>query len=246
MSNSLTTLNSDYLIYVGVLGVFLGLVIFIYFLYQRLRWIVQKLSKKETTPPNILYGLVKLVLIVAWTSCFGTILFVGAFLRAYHTFTVEKPIAEIRTQALDGRKPYPVALVHFTSVRPKITRYLFINGDQWMIEGDILKWNHWLNFLGLHTRYRLTRLRSRYINTEAEMRQPHTIHSLVPAEEHPLWRYLYQYGYRLPLVSTVYGNASFQHLGKDKTYSVYVGTSGFIIREKVYQKQKPNLLWREK
>ena len=245
MLNSLTRFNADVLIFVGVIGIFLGFTALFYFLFRRIRWTIQKLLKQETTPPKVISSFVKLVLIVAWTSCFGTIFFVSAFLRSYHTFTLEKPIAEIRTQKLDGRKTYPVYLVHFTSVRPKVTRHLFIKGNQWMIEGDILKWNHRLNVLGLHARYRLTRLRGRYINTEAEMHQPRSIHSLVHEEEHPFWRYLYQYGYRLPFVSTVYGNASFQNLGQDKTYLIYVGTSGFIVREKVDQKQTRSSLWRK-
>ena len=55
-----------------------------------------------------------------------------------------------------------------------------------MIEGDIIKWKNWLNFLGLHTRYRLTRLQGRYSSVEAEVHQPHTIHSLSEREGDPL------------------------------------------------------------
>ena len=101
-----------------------------------------------------------------------------------------------------------------------------------MIEGDILKWDNWLNFLGLHTRYRLTRLRGRYMTTEAEIEQARTIHSLVDDENDPFWRYLYRYGPQLPFVSTVYGNAAYQASGENKHYLIFVGTSGFVVREK--------------
>ena len=237
MPISLTELNPNFLIYAGAIGIFLGLLFFIYFLYRRIRWIIQVLSRQKTTSPKLLSGLGKLLLILIWISCFGMLLFISAFLRAYHVFTYEKPIAEIRTQKLDREKTYPSAVVHFSSTQPNIRRHLFIKGDQWMIEGDILKWKNWLNFLGLHTRYRLTRIRGRYLSTEAELHQPQSIHSLVSQEKHPLWGYLYQYGQRLPFVSTVYGNASFQNLGEDRTYLIYIGPSGFIIREKVQQKQ---------
>jgi hypothetical protein len=106
-----------------------------------------------------------------------------------------------------------------------------VRGDQWMIEGDILKWDHWLNFLGLKTRYRLTRLRGRYLETEMEIRHRPTVYSLVKEENHPLWRYLYLYGHQLPFVSTVYGNAAFQTSTENKRYFLYAGTSGFLVRE---------------
>jgi hypothetical protein len=101
-----------------------------------------------------------------------------------------------------------------------------------MIEGDILKWDNWLNFLGLHTRYRLTRLRGRYLSAQEELYQPKTIYSLVEDENDLFWRYLYKYGPRLPFVSTVYGNAAYQGPEVNRHYLVFVGTSGFIIREK--------------
>jgi hypothetical protein len=100
-----------------------------------------------------------------------------------------------------------------------------------MIEGDILKWDNWLNFLGLRTRYRLTRLQGRYIRTQEELQEPRSVYSLTDEESHPSWKYLYQLGHRLPLVSTVYGSAVFQLSGDKKRYTVYVGTSGFTVRE---------------
>jgi hypothetical protein len=100
-----------------------------------------------------------------------------------------------------------------------------------MIEGDILKWEDWLNFVGLHTRYRLTRLRGRFLSTEMEKKHPPTIHSLVNRETQPLWGYLYRYGHELPLVNTVYGSAAFQLSDAERKYLVYVSTAGFVVRE---------------
>jgi len=232
MPISLADLNPDYLLYAATAGLFVGLLAIIYFAYRRIRWIIRIFSREKRTSPKLLSGLVKLLLIMVWTSCFGMLLFLSTFLRAYHTFTLENPVAVIRTENLHRGKTNPADLVHLTLIQSQNTRHLFINGDQWMIEGDILKWQNWLNFLGLSTRYRLTRLRGRYLNVEAELNKPPSVHSLVEQESNPLWRHLYQFGQRMPLISTVYGNASFQNLNDDKTYTVYVGTSGFIVREK--------------
>jgi hypothetical protein len=224
-------LNPDFIVYAGAVGVLLGFVFLISFLYRRIRRLLSREARKKTASPGVLPSVRNAVLILVWVSFFGMILFLGAFLRAYSAFTYEEPVAEILTEALDAPRTTRVWLVQYLPSQRVNTRQFLVRGDQWMIEGDILKWDNWLNFLGLKTRYRLTRLRGRYLDTEAEIRKKPTIYSLVKDENHPLWRYLYLYGHELPLVSTVYGNAAFQASTQNKRYFLYVGTSGFLVRE---------------
>jgi len=105
-----------------------------------------------------------------------------------------------------------------------------VSGDQWVVEGDILKWKSWVNFLGLHTRYRLTRLRGRYIRTSDAKLKPSSIYPLVEMEDHPVWGFLYRNGSSFPLVDTVYGSAVFHGSDEPSTFLVYVSTSGFLTR----------------
>jgi hypothetical protein len=224
-------LNPHYLMYGGAIGILLGLLFIIYFLYRRIRWIIRTLSRRETDSPRLLSSLRNLVFIVIWTSVFGMVLFLGFFLRSYYAFTYEEPVAEVVIQSSDAPHVSRITLAQFHPGGSYSSRHFLIKGDQWVLEGDILKWESWLNFLGLHTRYRLTRLTGRYVVTQAEIQGPHTIYSLVDDENHPLWRYLYQYGHQLPFVSTVYGAAVFQAAGGDNRYAIYVGTSGFIVRQ---------------
>ena len=232
MEIPITKLDPNYLLYGGAIGILLGLLFFIYFLYRRLRWMIRTLARRETVSPGVLASLRNLILIIIWTSVFGMVLFLGFFLRSYYAFTYEEPVAEVFIQSSDAPQVSRITLKQFVPDGLEVSRHFLIRGDQWVIEGDILKWESWLNFLGLHTRYRLTRLRGRYAVTEAERRGPQTIYSLVEDENHPLWRYLYRYGHQLPFVSTVYGNAVFQATGEDKRYAIYVGTSGFVVRQK--------------
>lgn len=231
MQIPIANLNPDYLLYGGAAGILLGLLFLIFFLYRRIRFIILSLGKREAVPPGLLASLRNLVLIIIWTSLFGMFLFLGFFLQAYRAFTYEQPVAEILIEPLDTPKTNRITLVEFLPDALPITREFVIKGDQWMIEGDILKWENWLNFLGLRTRYRLTRLRGRYSETKAEIQEPGTVYSLVEQENHPLWRYLYRYGQQLPFVSTVYGNAVFQATGANDRYSLYVGTSGLLVRQ---------------
>ena len=225
-------INPDWLLYGGAVGIFLGILFFLFFIYRRIRGFFRLLSRKRTMSPGILASMRNLLLIMFWTAFFGMTLFLGFFLRSYHAFNYEKPVAEIVTHPSTMDKTSRVTLTQFFHPDDLTSRDFFLRGDQWMIEGDIVKWDPWLNFLGLHTRYRLTRLRGRYMNTLEEVNAKKTIYSLVSQEENPFWQYLYEYGHRLPLVSTVYGNAAFQTSGEGRRYFIYVGTSGFIVRER--------------
>jgi hypothetical protein len=221
----------DFVILAGVVGFLVGLVLLLVFLYRRILFVARKFGGKPASVPKLLDSLRNLLLIFLWTSVFGMLLFAGFFFRAYRAFTLEEPAAEIIiTHPEKGAVSSITIIQDEQGGKSKVKRF-DVAGDQWVLEGDILKWRNWLNFLGFHTRYRLTRLRSRYLRTSDEMTKPSTIHSLVENEDNPLWKYLYKYGPRLPMVSTVYGNAVFQSSGEDVIFRVYVGTSGFIIRK---------------
>lgn len=172
-----------------------------------------------------------LLLIFLLTAVFGVVFFAGFFFQAYYAFNREEPVAKVSIAPYpQGQKNLVTLELYGPKDKPEI-RQFEVGGDQWMLEGDILKWNNWINFLGFHTRYRLTRLRGRYIRTSDELAKPAEIYSLVEIEDHPVWGYLYRHGASLPFVSTVYGNAVFQNTDEASIFLVYTTTSGFITRK---------------
>jgi len=221
----------DFVILAGAAGILIGFVLLLVFLWRRILFVARKLGRKPASVPKPLESLRNLLLIFLWTSVCGMLLFAGFFFRAYRAFTLEEPVAKIIIEHPDGGEVSSITIIQDDQKGESRTRRFDVAGDQWVLEGDILKWRNWLNFLGLHTRYRLTRLRSRYLEASDEMTKPSSIHPLVENEDHPLWRYLYKYGPRLPVVSTVYGNAVFQASGENAVFRIYVGTSGFIARK---------------
>lgn len=224
-------MSPNLLIYAGVTGLFLGILFLLFFLYRRIRWLLAVMTRRDNSRPKLLASLRNLLLIFLWTAVFGMFLFTGFFLRAYHVFTYEKPVAHIIIKPLEEKQTTLVTIRQPSVYNSNDNHAYLIKGDQWVLEGDILKWDNWLNFLGFQTRYRLTRLRGRYWRTTDEIREQQTVYSLVKDENHPFWRFLYGYGRYFPFVSTVYGNAVFQTASEKKQFRVYVGTSGFIVRE---------------
>ncbi len=229
MENLLHAIKPDYLIYAGVIGLFLGCVFLLIYLYRRIRWLMRVIARKTTDSPGALRSLRNLILIALWGSGFGMLLFMGFFLGTYHVFTYEKPVAEVVVEPVSGERAGRLTVVVFS---PAMMRQYVVYGDQWTIEADIVKWDNWLYLLGLENRYRITRLRGRYIKAEEETSQKQSVYSLVKDETHPLWKYLYDYGEWFPLVNTVYGNAVFQSLANAKQYQIFIGTTGLLAREK--------------
>jgi hypothetical protein len=219
----------DILVYAGAAGLLLGLLFLLLFVYRRIRWLIGHVGKNRAGVPGLLASLRNFVLILLWTSIFGMLCFFGFFLGTYHAFTYEKPVAEIVVESAAEPDIAKVTLTEFA--RPFKKQYL-IRGDQWMVEGDILKWDNWLQLWGFDNRYRLTRLRGRHSQVEAELREKPTIYKLVERERDPLWALLYKYGYRLPFVSAVHGSAVFQSAEKNKRFLIAIGPARFTVRPK--------------
>jgi hypothetical protein len=224
-------INYSYLVFLGTFGLLLGILAFIIFIFRRIRYLLAKMMSREYSSPKLIASLKNLIFILLWSFLFGTILFMGFFFHAYHVFTHEKPVARIEITPTDKPQTMKIKLITFSDKDSASSEVYTIKGDQWLLEGDILKWDNWLNFLGLDTRYRLTRIRGRYLHTEAEINRETTVYSLVEDEDYPFWKYLYKYGEKLPFVSTVYGNAVFQYGNRYKKFLVFVTASGFIVRE---------------
>jgi len=230
MNSILSQFHPDTMVLIGLTGLIMGILFFLIFFYRRILWLMCFFSKRKIKVPNFLTSLRNLISILLWTSLFAIILFAGLFLRTYQAFTCEKPVAQIQVQPVDTPQTSRVQLSLFISEDSVTTYQFLLKGDQWMLEGDIAQLENWLHFLGLKNRYRLTRIRGRYFRTQDEIQQPATIYSLVKEEDHPIWRFLYRSGQRLPFVRTVYGNAVFQNLNRPVRYLVFVGHSGLITK----------------
>jgi hypothetical protein len=188
------------------------------------------IGKEEKKLPGLFGSLRNLISLLLLTTIGGMFLFLGFFFIAYHNFTYEEKVAVVEVVPIDEQKCNLIIEEFLEDGKSNLYRFE-IEGDQWMIEGDILKWEDYVNFLGLHTRYRLNRVRGRYIKTKDEITNSPTVHSLIEDEEDFLWGILYDAGHKLPFVNTVYGNATFQMVDKPKRFDVFVTTSAFMLRE---------------
>lgn len=157
--------------------------------------------------------------------------FAYASLKSYSFLVNEDLIAKVRCYRTKGQL-YDMAL-KYTPVVNGITKeeevYL-LKGEQWMIDGDILKWRPVLNILGFKTGYKVTRISGRFLTVSQSQYGFQTSYTIGGGSDR-LWLFLHKYQKCLPFVEAVYGNGAYTFADDNKTFGVYVTTSGFIIKE---------------
>jgi hypothetical protein len=210
----------------------MSLALLIGFIYKRVYRLMYRLRRRPVAGVGIVTGTLRLLLILLAVAVSAAILFLFAFIQSYTAFTHHSLAAEVYCTPVPGKKDKMILwLVTFESQPVGYLSQYRLAGHQWAIEGHILRWDEWLNFFGFQTMYKLSRVRGRYLRSEDERSKPATAYSLAMDEEDPHWRWLYEYGARLPFVTAVYGNTVFTFPSETKTFRIYTTTSGFMIEE---------------
>jgi len=152
------------------------------------------------------------------------------FVRTYDVFTREEPIVRIRCVPVEGLD-YDMILrfAPLEGGKEGTPRLFRLNGDQWAVGGHIVQWHPWLNILGLHTGYRVSRIEGRYLKAEDEASRIQTAYDLGGSRAQRLWHWLYRHHEEIPFVKAAYGNTAYTFPEKDKTFVVMVTHSGFIV-----------------
>lgn len=193
---------------VGLIGV--GLAVVAWASVRRGRWSAGALAS--------LSGLVLLLLgVLGWGVVLGT--------RGYRTFTREEVAATVTTRALGPRSFR--AVVERPDARFDTFR---IAGDQLYVDAHVLKWKPWMNLLGIHTGYRLTRIGGRYRSLEAERTAERTVYGLAEGPTMDLIRAFDGLPVVGRVVDATYGSGAFVPADSGGRFEVRVTTSGLLIR----------------
>ena len=170
-------------------------------------------------------GLSGLVLIAVAVS----LLWVSFLVQSYLGLTGEIKVAHIRATPIANvahQMSVEVMLYDGNGHVTSDNTYL-IQGDEWMVQGDIIKFPAWLNVVGLHAGYKLTRLEGRYDDINIENTAHHTAIALNGGDDnffqttytHRQWFVLF--------VDAEYGNAVFQVPG---SFDVFATQDALIAR----------------
>ena len=224
------TLDLNQLLIPAFISLLLAVFTFIVLLLNRVRRLLRSASGKPAKHSSISGNLFRFLFTLLWMAISAAIFFVAAFTQSYRNFTKREHVAIIKCiKVQEDDKTIQLELTPIEDGQPGEKQGYLLQGEQWTLEGHILKWEDWLNFAGLHTMYKLTRVRGRYLDTEDERRNKPTVYGLKEEEGRFKWQWLYKYGHRLKFVQSVYGNTVYTFPSDHYYYDVFVTTSGFSI-----------------
>lgn len=157
----------------------------------------------------------------------AVILWAAISFRAYQAFNKEELFASVTCQ-----KSYNISFDYIIFYNPvgKTRPIAFgIKGNQWRVEGLVIKWKPFVNILGIHTWHKPVRLSGRFSSIEKQKKYGSTDYALNNGEDN-FWRFIYKANKLLPFIEAVYGSAAFIPCKENVVYKVYVTTSGYLIK----------------
>ncbi len=157
------------------------------------------------------------------------------FLHTYRTFAMGEPIARVIILPGEGEDTYKIQIQELgkqvaDNEIPQRYEYI-LKGDRWTLEGNIVRFQSWLNYLGIKPVYQLTRLQGSYFSIDDEVTKERTVHALVERPAENWWKWMFKNGDSLPLVTMVYGSAVTQVMNEGNRFDVSVLPTGFTVEK---------------
>lgn len=150
----------------------------------------------------------------------------SSWLYTYHRLSHEALVAELSFDRL-GDQVYRASLSAGDLCRVELYQ---LNGDQWRIEAQFVKWKPWANLLGLDAMYRLDRIEGRYRDV-AQQNERHTMAYALPRPTAVDMVDVAEALGRLNFfLDASYGSSTFHHIDTGLVYRVYRTQSGLITR----------------
>ena len=237
MADLFSGLNISFNLFSGRLAIISAIIIVVGFLIILLLFINCILARRgERGGIGIAQKIFVFLISLLFITTGSSMLMAAMYLQAYRAFTQKEMVGIVdarKTKGLD----YDIFL-RFTPVEKGIKaeeKIYKIKGDQWSIGGDILKFEDWVNFIGIHTGYKTTRIHGRYLKAEDENIKQHTAYDINGGTD-AIWLYLYENSSSFPFVKAVYGNSVYTFPSDKDVYGIYVTTSGYSI-EKIEEKK---------
>ena len=205
---------------VPIAGMVLGIIAFLLFVL----FIKRIKRRKKRILVCIIHFLI--VIIFALLSYIFMLFYVG--LKGYENFTYNKPVFFIECP-IKSEEYFELKFVPLED-KDGAVKYYRIKGQQFVIEGHIIKWENFFVVLGMKPLYRVTRLTGRYISVDDEKQKERSVYEI--AEETMAWRWLMRYGEKIPGIDAVYGSSSFKDAVEYEKYIVSITHNAFVIKEK--------------
>ncbi len=114
-----------------------------------------------------------------------------------------------------------------------------IQGDQWRIDAEFIKWHYWANALGFDSQYRLDRFEGRFSDVARQNRTADNAYSLSEQTSLDLVEVADSLGRYNFLVDVSYGSSTYQTIDTGRIYEVYRSQTGLLTRSRPVSRAEP-------
>jgi hypothetical protein len=158
-----------------------------------------------------------------------SLIYLAILLQTYFGLSARHLVARVHASKIANQQhQMSIDLILFDKNGSMASEQTYIIcGDEWELQGDIVKFADWTNLLGLHTGYKLTRLEGRYDDPNQERTAQHCLQELNGGDDNFFQTLQQQGGWLHPVVESAYGNAVILP-SDNKTYSIYVSQTGLF------------------
>ena len=153
------------------------------------------------------------------------VLAVAGWAQTYQALTHNEWVADIHAVPI-GSQTMRVTYTPVSSGTLGTPQTYTVRGDEWVLGGDVIKWQDWVNLLGVHTGYRITRLMGYYDNAGDYKTKAVSAYALDGGSD-TVQQFLHSHQDLIPFVRATYGNDVRMYPDAGATYQVFVSTSGY-------------------
>lgn len=197
-------------------------------------WMLRRAARRIGSVPQppvspsryVMATVVSIVLVAASLASLSLL----AMLQGWHAFTKKTHVAEIQAIELQPHK-LRVYLVPIDSEGARgATEVYDVDGDEWQVGGDVMRWKPFMTALGVEPVFRLSRVEGRWIS--AADANSHKGSAFDRAPPSTAWLGLYRGADKAPmrwLVAGAHGQAVSQLPDRRAVYDLYVTPNGYVL-----------------
>jgi len=178
---------------------------------------------------NFLVGLLQFLFIVMMLVGSVAIILIGMMVRSYNNFETRELVTRIHSQQISVTPPR-LQVTFLGDIAAKYeTNQFEVDGEQWAVEGKILKWSEWLSLFGLQAHYKLTRVCGRRAANQQEPNSEISAFVLSNETSEKMWSWLFDRKEMLPIVRVVEQKSAYTFPDARQVFDLYVTTEGFVV-----------------
>ena len=155
-------------------------------------------------------------------------------IASYTRLTAERPLAKIVFYQ-SAPQQFTARLTTFdkdndeAGAEPTSQQFL-LKGDEWRLEGKMIKWQGYGSLLGLDTLFKFDRLSGRYQDPAKERDAVRTLYQLSAQPGLDLWKRAQEIPFMIHFIDARYGTGTYLPMRDKAEYIISVGQTGLIAR----------------